>query len=58
VAAGAEGLHVIDVSDPRKPASVGVFKTAQPAQDVTVSEPFVFVATGAGGVVILRDAPQ
>jgi hypothetical protein len=39
-----------------------VFKTAQPARDVAVSAlsqstggPFVFVATGAGGVVILRD---
>jgi len=53
VAAGAEGLHVIDVSDPQKPVSAGVFKTA-PARDVAVSEPFVFVATGAGGVVVLR----
>ena len=62
VATGVEGLHVVDVSDPRKPVSAGVFKTAQPARDVAVSAlsqstggPFVFVATGAGGVVILRD---
>ena len=54
VAAGAEGLHVVDVTDPQKPVSAGVFKTAQPARDVTVSEPFLFVATGAGGVVVLR----
>ena len=40
---------------PQKPVSAGAFKTAQPARDVAVSEPFVFVATGAGGVVILRD---
>lgn len=58
VAAGAEGLHVVDASDPQKPVSAGVFKTAQPARDVAVSAPFVFVATGAGDVVILRDGQQ
>lgn len=53
--AGAEGLHIVDASDPQKPVSAGVFKTAQPARDVTVAEPLVVVATGAGGVLILRN---
>jgi hypothetical protein len=57
VAAGAEGLHVVDASDPLKPVNAGLFKTPQPALDVAVVDSTVLVATGAGGVVILRDGP-
>jgi len=55
--AGAEGLHVVDAADPQKPVAAGTHKTAQPALDLAVTGSHVFVATGSGGVVILRDTP-
>jgi hypothetical protein len=55
---GREGLQVIDLRDPAKPAVVANFKTALPARDVAVGDSFVLVATGMGEgneeVIVLR----
>ncbi len=69
VAAGSEGVLIIDFSDSAKPAVAGSYKTAGPARDVAVAGSLVFVAVGdarpvdgskagpRGGVIILRRSP-
>jgi hypothetical protein len=47
VAAGAEGVHVIDVSDPANLKLAASYKTAGPARDIAVAGSHVFVAVGA-----------
>ena len=65
MAAGSNGLQIVDVSEPRNPKTVGFYKTPGPARDVTVAGPLILVAvaapkgsspTGASsaGVYILR----
>jgi hypothetical protein len=56
IASGRQGLQIVDFSNPLKPVDSGSFKTTQPAHDVTVSDSLVFVATGAGGVVVFRSS--
>jgi hypothetical protein len=45
---GREGLQVIDLRDPAKPAIIANFKTALPARDVAVGDAFVLLAVGMG----------
>jgi hypothetical protein len=55
---GREGLQVIDLRDPAKPAFVANFKTALPARDVAVGDSLVLLAVGMGEgneeIVVLR----
>jgi hypothetical protein len=54
IAGGMEGLQIVDFSNPSKPVHAGAYKAMHPVVDVSVSEPFVFVASGPGGVTVLR----
>jgi hypothetical protein len=58
VADGREGLQVLALSTPSKPAVVGSYETAAQARDVVLADRLVFVVTGMGResseVVILR----
>ena len=54
VADGKEGLHVVDLSTPSAPRTVGSYKTAAPARDVAVADSLVFVVVGNQEVLILR----
>jgi hypothetical protein len=54
VADGAEGLHLVDLSTPSAPRTVGSYKTAAPARDVAVADSLVFVVVGNQEVLILR----
>jgi hypothetical protein len=64
VAAGSDGVQVLDLSDPARPTVAGAIKTTGAARDVAVSGDLVLVALaalpGAGGaspgVQILRRA--
>jgi hypothetical protein len=47
VAAGPEGVHVVDISDPANLKLAASYKTAGPARDVAVAGSHVFVAVGA-----------
>jgi hypothetical protein len=61
VAAGAEGIQIVDLSKPAEPKIVGSHKTASPARDVAVTDTHVFVAITSGEdmgqVLILKKAP-
>ncbi len=66
VAAGPEGLQVVDLSTPAQPKIVAVYKTPSPARDVAVGDDgLVFVVMGKvatryqgdGEVMILRQNP-
>jgi hypothetical protein len=65
IADGPEGLQVLDLSVPAKPAVVATHKTATAARDVAVSDSLVFLLVAArdaarqddGEVVILRQKP-
>jgi hypothetical protein len=50
VADGPEGVRVLDVSTPAKPAVVATYKTPKGARDVAVTDSHVFVVIGGGGV--------
>lgn len=66
LAAGADGVQVIDLSDPSKPTVAGVVKASGPARDVSAAGPLLFVAvsgsaaggSAAPGVQILRRASR
>ncbi len=45
---------MIDVSNPASPREVGFYDTPGYAMGVAVSGPYVYVADGDGGLVILR----
>lgn len=53
VAAGAAGLQVVDVSDPRTPVIVGSRDTPGNANDVRVVGDLAYVADGAAGLQII-----
>lgn len=53
VAAGAAGLHVLDVADRRAPRIIATLDTAGNANDVRVVGPRVYVAGGAAGLQII-----
>jgi hypothetical protein len=44
--AADDGLHVVDVSDPKKPVKVGTCATLERATDVAVRDQYVYVANG------------
>jgi hypothetical protein len=46
VADGAEGLQVVDLSDPARPARRDSYRTVGPARDVAVSDALVLVVVG------------
>ena len=56
IAAGAEGIHLVDLSKPAQPVLVGSFKTMNPVRDLAVADSAIFLATGAEGIVILRQS--
>ncbi len=53
LAAGKEGLKVIDVSDPLSPRLKGTALMSGEARDVVLSGPYAFVADNPGGLVIV-----
>jgi len=53
VAAGNEGLRVVDVSDPHNPLEVGFYNTPGYAWDVFVSGSFAYVADGETGLQVI-----
>ncbi|MDH7512422.1 MAG: hypothetical protein QHH14_05705 [Clostridiales bacterium] len=53
VAAGKEGLKIIDVSDPKSPLLKGGMDTNGEARDVALSKSYAFIADGAEGLVII-----
>jgi hypothetical protein len=57
VADGRAGLHVLDLSAPSQPLTVGTYETTMPARDVAVTESLVLVVTGSEEVLILRQEP-
>ncbi|GEP42064.1 carboxypeptidase regulatory-like domain-containing protein [Brevifollis gellanilyticus] len=56
VAAGASGLQVVDVSDPRNPVIVGSLDTPGNANDVRVSGNLAYVADGTAGLRVISIA--
>lgn len=55
-AAGVAGLHVVDISNPQDPSTVGVFDTSGSATSVAVDTAdgsFVLVADGTGGLLVV-----
>ncbi|MCP4540848.1 MAG: hypothetical protein GY832_27240 [Chloroflexi bacterium] len=57
VAAGEQGLRVVDVSNPAIPTEVGFYNTPGDAHAVTVADGYVYVADWAGGLLILQFFP-
>ncbi|HVE83839.1 MAG TPA: IPT/TIG domain-containing protein, partial [Myxococcales bacterium] len=53
VAAGAEGLVLVDVTDPSAPARLSSLAVGGFAWDVRVSGQLAYVASGAGGVAVV-----
>jgi hypothetical protein len=53
VAAGAAGLQVVDVSDPRNPQIVGAMDTTGNANDVRIVGNLVYIADGSAGLQII-----
>lgn len=53
VCAAADGLHVMDVSNPNKPIKVGTCTTLGSATDVAVRDQYAYVANGKGGFRIV-----
>jgi hypothetical protein len=53
VAAGAQGLQVVDVGNPRSPRIVGARDTPGNANDVKVDGGFAYVADGASGLQVI-----
>jgi archaellum component FlaF (FlaF/FlaG flagellin family) len=54
VAAGAAGLHVVNVSDPQAPVIVGALDTPGNANDVRVVGTLAYVADGGAGLQIIE----
>lgn len=54
VAAGASGLHVVNVSNPANPIIVATRDTPGNANDVRVVGDFAYVADGSNGLVIIN----
>ena len=52
VAAGADGVRIIDVADPRAPVVRGAYDTSD-AEGVTISGIYVYVAEGYRGLTVL-----
>jgi hypothetical protein len=48
VAAGRDGLQVVDLSTPSVPALISGFKTAEPARDVAATDTHIFLVVGTG----------
>ncbi len=55
-AAGASGVHVVDVSDPAAPVHVATFDTSGNAHRLALSGSTLFIADGLGGVRSLQVA--
>ncbi|HDM70483.1 MAG TPA: hypothetical protein ENG58_03635, partial [Thermotogales bacterium] len=53
VAGGAEGLLILDVSDPHNPKLVGYFNTDGWAESVHVSGDYAYIADERNGLVIV-----
>ena len=54
VADGADGLQIIDVSNPASPTLVGSVDTPGEAQDVVITGDRAYVADGLGGLQIVN----
>lgn len=57
VAVGRAGVYLVDVSDPSAPRFVSSFDTPGSAESIATDARHVYVADGAGGVVILLMHP-
>jgi hypothetical protein len=57
IAAGPAGVHVVDLSNPSKPAVVTQAATKAQAHDVALGESTMFVAAGGDGVIVFRRTP-
>ena len=55
MADGADGLRIIDVSNPASPVEVGFFDTGAYALGVGVSGSYAYVADGEDGLYIIRN---
>lgn len=53
VAAGASGLHVVDLSDPTNPSVIGTWDSPGSAESVTVDGTIAYLADGPFGMRIL-----
>jgi hypothetical protein len=53
IAAGEQGLRVVDVSDPSSPTVLGVLETPGEAKDVVVREDRAYAAVGDAGLVVV-----
>jgi hypothetical protein len=51
---GEGRLHIVDVSDPAAPKEAISYDALNSANDVAVTEDYVYVADGVGGLLILR----
>lgn len=49
-----DDLWLVDVSDPRQPQMIGQFQTPGYAQDAIIRDGLIYVADGAGGLLVLR----
>lgn len=54
VAAGADGLVILNISDPERPVRAGSYDTAGTANDVAVSNGYAYVADGMKGLAIIN----
>ncbi len=53
VAAGGEGLYIVDISDPAHPAVLGVHDTTGYAEGVAIAGEYAYIADGPMGLLIL-----
>ncbi|HUG75684.1 MAG TPA: Ig-like domain-containing protein [Acidimicrobiia bacterium] len=53
VASGADGLHIVDVSDPERPLRLSTWNTPGNANDVRVAGFHAYVADGSAGVIVI-----
>jgi hypothetical protein len=54
IADGRAGLRILDISDFNSPFEVDAFGAENMAMDVAVSDGYIFLAHGNGGLKILR----
>lgn len=52
-AAGGTGLHIIDISDPMKPSSKGVYQTTGTAETIAVKGSTIYLANGTNGLEVI-----
>ncbi|HDQ99942.1 MAG TPA: hypothetical protein ENN51_06635 [candidate division WOR-3 bacterium] len=53
IAAGSDGLRVLDISDPVLPEPLGACSTMGSAQELKTRYPYAYIADGLGGITVV-----